>query len=161
MTDAARPPEYDLAFAILAAVADPVESKARLDKMLAAEKTIRELTDTLNEARAEHEKARTAALSAQAAAKAQQEALDKRAAMVDQQEANLRSAQSVHTQNTAALAAKVNQTNAHHADRAAALQKRDENLTAAEKDFAKRTSALEAKEADYQRRMAKFKELAA
>src|SRR5450631_2938240 len=121
-----RPPEYDLAYAILAAAADPVKAKARLDELIAKEATLKELTDTLNEARAEHEK----------------------------KAADLKRRHDAHEQADAALAAKIAKTDFTHRETADFLATRHRELEAGNQDVKKRQAALDAKEADYQRRVA-------
>lgn len=153
MADSARPPEYDLAYAILAIAADPVKSRARLDELAAKEATLRELTDTLEEARADHERERRAALAASATAKTQQEILDAAKATHAAAVADLKARASSHASEVSRHAAYVAEAAAAHADKEAALRNRESAIQATEADIANRAAALSAQEADYQRRM--------
>lgn len=159
--NSAMPSGPDEAYTLLEILADPAKSKQRLDELVAQEKLLREATDALNEARTEHEAARTNALSAMGAAKAHQAMLDAQRADQERAARDLASSLSEHKVRDAALTAKISKTDSEHAARAVALQRHEDNLTAAEKDFEQRKTALEAKEADYQRRIGKLKELAA
>jgi chromosome segregation ATPase len=72
MTEQTNPPtdrEFSAVMALIELLADPAATKARIADLVAQQATIRELTDALNEARADHELARVAVVTAEGAAK--------------------------------------------------------------------------------------------
>jgi hypothetical protein len=74
MTDQTMPPivpeqDFSSVMALIELLADPAAAKAHIADLMAQQALLKELTDTLNEARAEHEQARVSIVTAEAAAK--------------------------------------------------------------------------------------------